>query len=56
MPPTPEYVVTVHYLGMTEITTDKYGPFSTEDAAEACCIALAGRSDVRRCTIEKNTI
>lgn len=52
---TTTYSVRACYVGIPvfEELADVYGPFSDQDGAEQCVIALAGRNDVRSATIHK---
>jgi hypothetical protein len=49
------YTVRACYVGIPvfEELADVYGPFSDEEMAEQCVIALAGRNDVRSATIHE---
>lgn len=53
--PKATYIVRACYVGIPvfEELADVYGPFSDEEMAEQCVIALAGRSDVRSATIHE---
>lgn len=54
MPPVETYQVRVIYSGVPVIPDVGflYGPFLQVERAEDCCIALAGRDDVKQATVE----